>query len=292
MGGSGGDKTVRQETSIPREFRPTYVNLFNRAEQASNRVSSDPFPGNFIAPRDPLQLEALNSKEDFARSLYSPGNYFGQGATQLGNATLRGDFLSPESNPYLQSTINAATRPLLENFTEQVLPGLKASAFTGGADTGTRQLFTQNMFADDLSRRIGDISSNIAYENYGRERALQQNAPLLLEQGLRLGQAPFELLSRVGDTRRGFAQEDVDENVRQFEEANTAPFRPLLPLASIIQGSNVGSSSKQTQEASSGGPAGGIVGALGGATIAQQLGAGVLGTGFAAIAGGAAGGIY
>ena len=76
----------------------------------------------------------------------------------------QGKFLTEQAgNPFIRDFIDAAQRPVIENFQEQVLPGILSTfAGTGGVGSSLRAGFT-NQQARDLQRNLGDISSNISF---------------------------------------------------------------------------------------------------------------------------------
>ena len=47
----------------------------------------------------------------------------------LGQQTARGDFLDPNSNPFLKDTINFALQPAVSQFQNSVLPALRIRSF-------------------------------------------------------------------------------------------------------------------------------------------------------------------
>lgn len=109
-----------------------------------------------------------------------PSELFGQSQDLLGR-TIGGDFLSPESNPFLQQTIDAATRPVKQAFEEFVIPNLETSFSQAGQQIQSEGSlpFLQEVSkaGRDLTKTIGDISSNITSANFARERAIQSQAP-------------------------------------------------------------------------------------------------------------------
>lgn len=106
-------------------------------------------------------------------------------ARNLLGRTVSGEFLSPESNPFLQQTIDAAVRPLRESFERVTLPGL-AGKFTKLGQTirpgettprSSSPFNTAAAFAQgDFLRNVGDISSKISFQNFENERQRQQQA--------------------------------------------------------------------------------------------------------------------
>ena len=227
------------------------------------------FAGPFIAPANQLELESLASREQVGRDLAGAGNI----TSQLGQSTAAGAFLSPDSNPFLRQTIEAANRPTIENFQRNILPSFNSRAIQGGAFKGSSaREFVQAQLASDLSNTIGDTSAQLANQNFARERQIQQNAPFLIDAGARLNQLSPEILGQVGQGIRGLEQLNIQDQLLRLQEQNEAPFRPLFNLASILQGSDIGSSVKEKSSGSSGGGAGqAIGGAIAGAGLLGNI---------------------
>ncbi len=108
------------------------------------------------------------------------GGGINEEAKGLLSQTLSGKFLDPASNPFLQATIEAAQRPLLEQFRDVTDPGLRG-AFTAAdqrvqgegssAFARARAIESRGLFS-----ALGDISTNIAGQNFQQERARQVQA--------------------------------------------------------------------------------------------------------------------
>ncbi len=101
-------------------------------------------------------------------------------AQNLLTQTLQGNFLSPESNPFLAAQIAGAQRPLIQQFQDVAMPRLQgaftaagqrtqpggSSAFDRAAALATRGLFDS----------LGDISTKLTGQNFQAERARQVEA--------------------------------------------------------------------------------------------------------------------
>ncbi len=192
--GSDGSPSQVIDTTDPafKELRPEVSNQFAdllRSFGAGN--TSAPFlqspefqaGGQLVAPQ-------TQAEKDFLARL----NSLAGGSTPLqGQArdvlskTLSGDFLSPDSNPFLQDAIQAATRPVVERFNEVTLPGV-ISQFKRAGQTlrsnpdnfdrpGSSAFLNQVRLADkDIASQIGDIATNISFQNFNNERARQLQA--------------------------------------------------------------------------------------------------------------------
>lgn len=99
------------------------------------------------------------------------GDMMTSGNAQTGDALstlLSPDILNAQSNPYLQSYMDAAVRPLNEQHANVVMPGLAGGAVTAGGYGGSRQGIAEGLAAQGLSRSTGDVTAKIGSEGYGQ----------------------------------------------------------------------------------------------------------------------------
>jgi hypothetical protein len=99
---------------------------------------------------------------------------FGNLATQQLQDIASGSFL--QGSPFQQAAMQAATRPLEQQFSNQVLPSIaslysKAGRYGSGAMQNALGTATEAQ-----TRALGDITSNMANQQYMAERGLQQSA--------------------------------------------------------------------------------------------------------------------
>jgi len=166
-------------------------------------------------------------------------------------ATAAGSFLG--SNPYQQQMMQAATRPLEQQFSNQVLPNI-ASLFSKAGRYGSGAM--QNALGtatEGFGRALGDITSNIAGQQYQQERGLQQQA--------QLGQAqlaaaapqiygqqflPSQQLAQVGAAREQIAAQPLQEQMARYQFGQQLPYQQLSGYLSSVYGSPMGSYGTQT----------------------------------------------
>lgn len=122
-------------------------------------------------------------------------NPFLQQAQAVLGETLGGQFLSPESNPFLRESIGEATRPLIETFERVTDPSLRAAFTRAGQriQPGASSPFdvARNQAVQDLLREVGGVSTSLTAQNFARERGLQLGA---VDQAGQLGQAQIQQL--------------------------------------------------------------------------------------------------
>ncbi len=251
------------------------------------QIIGQPYQGQFLAPSTPQELQGSAMREQLGYQFQGIGNPM----MQLGQDTAAGNYLN--SNPYFDQALQQAMQPAIQNFTGNVVPQYNSMALNSGAFKGSSARdMGMNQLGGAFGRDLLGTAATMGYQNYANERNLQQNAGQLIDQGARLNQLAPEMMGQAGQGYRDAYQRYLDENLLQFQESQQAPFRPLMNLASIIQGTDIGQNvTNFGQQPSS--FAGGITGALGGGALGMSMGnaAGLQGwqAAGAGMAGGAAG---
>lgn len=179
---------------------------------------------------------------------------------------LQGRALTPESNPFLQQTIEAATRPLFRAFDDREL---QERALFGRAG---QKLQESSPFAQARSRAtegllsaVGDVSGRIAGDNFQRGLDRQQQA---VNQVQATQQARFQQARGVLEASalpRLIEQFGIDQGKREFDR-RMAMFAEALRLGGQLGSPTLGqeSSSFDVSTSGSGGFGGGKSGAGGG----------------------------
>ena len=167
----GGLTTQSQAT-------PLYQNIYGAA-------STQPGAGVYQqAAQGGMQVAGQQQLQNlYGQAGMQPGQQvFGQAAQgQFGNMATGqlaniagGGFLN--SNPYQQQMMQAATRPLQQAFSEQVLPGISSLYSKSGRLGSGSMERALGSATESYGRALGDVSSNLAGSQYQAERQLQQSA--------------------------------------------------------------------------------------------------------------------
>lgn len=264
------------------------------------------FPGQTFVSPTAATTDAIAQQEAIARQ-QSPVLQQAQQAfqTSLGQQgqTAAGSFLN--ANPFQAQMMQAATRPLEQAFSNQVLPGI-SSLFSKSGRLGSgameRALGTAT---EGFGRALGDITSNIAGTQFQQERGLQQQAQLAQAA---LAQAapsifsqqflPAQALGQVGAQQEAIAAQPLQEQLARFQFGQQLPFQQLQGFLSSVYGSPMGGFGTQTQQTplttnrTTGALGGALAGGLGGFALnrAFDFGSPVLSSGIGAGIGGLLGG--
>lgn len=115
--------------------------------------------------------------------------------------------LRMESNPYTQSYMDAATRGLTRDFTQNVLPNIRGDAVSSGMYGGSRQGVAEGAAAGNYMTSLGDTYSQIANDAYGKQLgamvAGSQMAPTYATTDLMLNDAQAQYMANAGEYKRG-----------------------------------------------------------------------------------------
>jgi hypothetical protein len=210
-GGGGSDTTVQNQDP----WKPQQQPLKNIYSQATNLYNAGDLGNLGAQSQDTMDAQQMTA--DRARS----GGYglTGQAAGQLGN-TISGQYLSG-SNPYLQDAIRYGQQPVIDQWNEQIAPGIDASmAMQGGAGALGSGAFAaaRNRGEDTLARNLSGAATQAAYQNYGDERTRQQQAIALAPGIEEAGYFGSNQLGQVGAMQDSRSQMEADQKARALQQ--------------------------------------------------------------------------
>jgi hypothetical protein len=217
--GKGQNNQQKQVTKAEpwAPIQPHLKGAFGDAQNIYQQGAPGFFPGQTVAPMSGYSSQAFQNMATRAQQ----GNpLMGQAGGEV-SKILSGDYLDPNNNPGFQGALSAAIRPITDAFRNEVMPGVD-SMFSGAGRTASGmhgQAYSNAQ--QDLARGIGDVSSNMAFNNYGMERGNMMNA---------LGMAPgfaandykdISMLGLAGQGLEGYDQRMIDaERERHDYNAN------------------------------------------------------------------------
>lgn len=265
------------------------------------------FPGQTYVSPSAATTESIAQQEAIARQ-QSPVLQQAQQAfqTSLGQVgqTAGGGFLN--ANPFQAQMMQAATRPLEQAFSQQVLPGISSLYSKSGRLGSGAMERALGTATEGYGRALGDITANIAGTQFQQERGLQQQAQLAQAA---LAQAapsiygqqflPSQTLAQVGAQQEAIAAQPLQEQMARFQFGQQLPYQQLQGYLSSVYGSPMGGFGTQTQQTplTTNRTTGALAGVLGGGLAGYGLnqafnfGSPILSSGLGALAGGVLGGL-
>lgn len=246
FGGGGQMQTTTgsSTTALPPGQQQQIDYLFNQAGSA--------FP-NFgqTAGFNPTQNQAFSFGQNYAQN-FDPSQ-----ANNALNFALQGPM-----NPYADQLVQQAQRPLIQNFQEQIIPGLRAGSIGTGSFGGSRGGIAEGIAARGLADQMGNISTGIHSNAYNTGMNTMMQGLGFAPQIAQYNQMPYNLLQNMGSQQQQQQQAQMD-----------SPYRQLQQFRDLISGNYGGTTNTTgTQFTPSSGPGGALIGAGLGGLIGSRYG--------------------
>jgi hypothetical protein len=162
--------------------------------------------------------------------------------TQAANDFTMTDAMYADKNPYLQSAMDAATRPMVQQFAESggALQGIRQGAMETGGYGGSRQGIAEGLATRGLQDKVMDVRASMANQNYqtastNAQQAVKNQAMLTL-----LSQQPGQTIGQIGSAQDAQAQQMENYRANAAQYSHTAQWEPLQNLANVIYGGSNG----------------------------------------------------
>ena len=243
------EATTKTESQIDPALLPYLTAGLQRAQEIFlTGKQPEFFPGQtYVSPSAATQ-EAIAQQEAIARAgspvLQQAQQAYTQAMQGVGQ-TAGGAFL--QGSPYQQAMIEAATRPLTQQFQQQVIPGISSQYSAAGRYGSGAMERALGTASEQFGRALGDVTTNITYQDYARERALQEQARL---QQAALAQSapsiysqqfiPAQQLAAVGAAQEQIAGLPLQEQLARFQFQQQLPYEQLSGYLSSVYGTPLG----------------------------------------------------
>ena len=213
-GNSGGTTTTVNKTDPPDEVKPFLAPFVQRGFALSEKPYQA-YGGQRIADMTPEQNLGLN----FTAARAMQGSPLMRETQNQAMQTARGDFLSPDSNPYLRQNVNTALNDVQTRVNSQFnRPG----AFGGSAH---QELMTRN---------LGETAGQLYSQNFTNERTNQQRAMAFAPQLAEMDYRDAQALLGVGDVRRENTQDLLNLSYENFLAQQQFPYQQVNYAGDIL----------------------------------------------------------
>lgn len=286
-GGSGGGSSTSTTQNYSPEEAARRAQVMSEAERIYNQtapsMSAASYPGEQPVPFSVPTVAAQNLAVHQAGQ-QQIGAHLANQAMEYG---LTGA-MDVQNNPYLQSAITAALRPMTQQYVDPggVLSSIRTNATDSGQFGGVRQGVAEGIAAGRYTQNASDMAGKMASAAYDKGQDTFARTLALAPQTMNLNNMPVSTLSGVGAQMEGLGQEEAAYLANQNMWNLNAPWAPLQNYANIVYGG----ASPSTTSTSSGEAVkkNRAMGALGGAASGAAIGSAVpgIGTAVGAIAGG------
>lgn len=282
---AGDTKTKTTTTSEPWSgVQPYLSGAYGQAQALYNMGAPGYYPGQTQAPMSMYSKNALDATAQ--RAMY--GSDLVRASQDQLMRTMNGDYLMA-GNPYLKNAISAATRPMINAYNDQVMPGLNSDFSSAGRyGSGAHALASADAGAQ-LQQQIGDVGSQMAYQNYGDERQRQIQAQMFAPTMAQQDYYDIAMLGQAGQGYDLYNQNLINSDIARWNYNNNAQWNFLNDYIGLLNGAVGGSQTTTAPGTPTTSP---LTGALGGALAGASGGStfGPVGTAVGALAGGLLGG--
>lgn len=196
------------------------------------------FPGSTVAPTN----RDITTGQEMVRD--AAGNIQQMNDPMM--ATMMGymdpSFLDIGNNPVYQQTVNAATAPITQAFTESVLPGIRSGArMTGGSDYGsTRQGVAEGIATGKYMDAVGNVAGRLAGDMYSQNLSAQQRGMSMIPMMSNMMLAPGQAIRGVGQDIFNLNQTNLDADVNRYNYNRDQEWNERVGLNELMMGSNYG----------------------------------------------------
>jgi len=229
--------------------------------EEAKRLYQNPTPyapfQTYVSPSE-ATTSALSGIEQRAMA----GSPLLRSAQEQSQKTISGEYLS--GNPFFQGAFQAATRPLEQQFGQNIMD-IRSKLSSAGRYGSGAQTGLEGRAAEGLSTAMSDIAGKLAYQNYSDERTRQESA---INNAAALSQADYNDLSKllaVGTTREGYDQAAIADAIARYQYE-----MPESRLSTFLSGVYNAPGGSQTSQPIYGNPKGEALGTAAqvGATLA------------------------
>lgn len=265
--GGGSKGTTKQTTSAEpwKGVQPYLKSAFKDLGTVYKEGAPDYYPGDTVAPQSDYTKSAL----DQLAARGAAGSQVTDAAQNELMKTMNGDYLNGET-PGFKGALDAATRPITDNYTKSVIPNLESAFSSAGRYGGGAHADAESDAYSGMLREIGDVSSDMSYKNYGDERQRQIQGMLFAPQ---LAQQDYMDINAMGQAGAGidqYNQAKIDADVGKYDYNSNKDLNWITQNLGTLMGTPWG----QSQTAKGAQPSvfsGALSGAMGGAGLGSLM---------------------
>ena len=252
---NSGTQVSKQE--LPDFLQPYAPEYAQRVQDVANLPYNE-YGYNRVAPFTEDTLAGM----DMARNAANYNQPLWDQAQGELSKTMSGAYMSPDSNPWLKSTYDAAASRMADAYKNGTGAQTNAAAGFGGAFGGSAQAELQGQQSRAFGDSLGQFANNLYGQNYQAERGRQLGAVQAMpsfagaRQAFDFGNA--NALNSIGQQQQALGQNYLNADFAQFDEARNYPRQQLDVFASMFN-PNLGRTASATQSINP------MLGALGGA---------------------------
>lgn len=246
-GGGGGPQQVTQtsKSEPPAYLQPYLTDIAQKAQANYNSNQPQYFPGQTYQSPSAATNQSIAGTIDRAQA----GNPLLPAAQGQTLSMIRGDYLNPNSNPFLRASVDAANQPVVDNYMQNVAPSIDARfSMAGRYGSPGAHVGAQGQALDSLNRTLANNSATMYGNAYNTERGYQNAAIAAAPQLAETDYNDLTRLAAAGATQEGYDTAKRNADIARWDYNQNLPTAKLGQYSNLIYGQNAGGTNTTTSQ--------------------------------------------
>ena len=228
--GGGGGQTQTTNQNIDPAILPYITYGLDEAQNLYKDASQEYYPDATYVPASATTTEALGLAGDRART----GSPLVPAAQAQQLSTISGDRLSA-GNPYFSAMMASAAKPAVNEFNKAIRDIGSRTEASGRYGSGAMGEM-ESQATENLANSLTNIAAELAYSNFGAERARQDAAIASAPQMAMADYSDINQLAKIGQTQEQYAKDALNADISRFEFEQNKPYSKLESYLSAAYG--------------------------------------------------------
>jgi len=239
-GGSGGGSSSQTQNQLDPTVQPFVEYGLNEAKNLYQTSTPEYYGGQtYVGPSAQTQT-ALQAAQNRALG----GNPLLPAAQQQQQNVISGQYL--QNNPYFNQALAGAAQGATQNYNDAIAQAQSSLSRAGryGSNVGAD---IQNRAASTLANTLANKYGELAYQNYGAERARQEAAAMGAPALAQADYGDIQQLMNVGKTQEDYQKTALQADIDRFNFEQNKPYQKLSAYLGAAYGAPTGTVSTTTQ---------------------------------------------
>ena len=244
-GGGGGGQTSKTTNELDPTVRPFVEYGLNEAKGLYQTDTPSYYPGQtYVGPSAQTQT-ALQAGQNRALA----GNPLLPAAQQQQQNVISGQYL--QNNPYFNQALAGAAQGATQNYNDAIMAAQSGLSKAGryGSNVGAD---IQNRAASTLANTLANKYGELAYQNYGAERGMQNQAAMNAPALAQADYTDISQLANIGKTAEDYQKTALQADLDRFNFEQNKPYQKLSSYLGAAYGAPQGNVSTSTQSGGGG----------------------------------------
>ena len=228
--GGGGSQSQTTTQNIDPAILPYITYGLGEAQDLYRADSPEYYPDATYVPASATTTEALTLAGNRART----GSPLVPAAQAQQLSTIQGDRLSA-GNPYFSAMMASAAKPAVTEFNKAIRDIGSRTAASGRYGSGAMGEL-ESQASENLANALTNRAAELAYSNFGAERARQDAAIAQAPQMAMADYSDIQQLMNVGATQEDYDRQALQSDIGRFEFEQNKPYSKLQSYLSAAYG--------------------------------------------------------